>query len=112
MDSVLTVPKSGTIQVEGVKYHWSIYRQPRWESTTRSLLGLAISVRSIEPSKRELILQFAIDRNRHGDMPQHQRFRVSNPRLIECIKDALNSGWDPNSRGKRFVFDVGLVNPN
>jgi hypothetical protein len=103
--------KTGTVQIQGVEFRWSIFRQPRWTST-RTLLGLAILVETIEPSHRQLILEFTIDRSRHGDMPQHQRFRVSNRRIIECIQNAMNAGWDPNSRGKRFVFDAGSVNPN
>jgi hypothetical protein len=103
--------KSGAVQIEGIEYRWSIYRQPTWTST-RALLGLAILVESMEPSKRALLLEFAIDRSRHGDMPQHQRFRVSNRRLIECIQNAMKAGWDPLSRGKRFVFEAGPVISN
>jgi hypothetical protein len=98
---------SGEILVDGVKYRWMVYRQPTW--TSGVLLGLAILVQSLEPSRRDLILEFSIDRTKHGDMPQHQRFRVSDRRLSECIQSAIRSGWDPQSRGKRFVFQAGSV---
>jgi len=103
--------KNGTVQVEGVEYHWSIYRQPRWTGAG-VLLGLSILVKAVCSSGRELVLEFAIDSSRHGDMPQHQRFRVSNRRLIECIQKARNAGWDPDTRGKHFFFEAGPVNPN
>jgi len=103
--------KSGTVQAEGVEYRWSIYRQPRWTGTGL-LLGLAILVKAAKSKGRELVLEFAIDPTRHGDMPQHQRIRVSNRRLIECIQNARNSGWDPDTRGKYFFFDAGPVNPS
>jgi hypothetical protein len=103
--------KTGTVQIDGVEFHWSIYRQPTWTSAYK-LLGLAILVKSPEPSKRELVLEFEIDPTRHGDMPQHQRFRVSKRRLMECIQNAMKAGWDPNSRGKHFVFEAGSVNLN
>ena len=100
--------KKGVIQVDGSDYNWSIFRQPRW--TNRGgykLLGLAILVKRVNASTRELLLEFAIDPKKHGDMPQHQRFRVSDKRLSECIRTAIESGWDPESRGKVFRFDAG-----
>jgi hypothetical protein len=103
--------KPATIQVEGVEYHWSVYRPPRWTSAG-VLLGVSILVVPLEPARRELVLEFAIDATRQGDMPQHQRFRIAKRRLIECIQNALRAGWDPNSRGKQFMFDAGPVNPN
>ncbi len=106
--------KKGIIRVGDVDYRWSIYRQPTW-TTGRSpgytLLGLAILVESLEASKRPLLLEFAIDRTRHGDMPQHQRFRIHDGRLIEAIEDAVRAGWDPTSRGKRFVYEAGPLQP-
>ena len=103
--------KNGTVQVENAEYQWSVYRQPRWTGEG-VLLGLAILVKAVNSSGRELVLQFALDPTRHGDMPQHQRLRVSNRRLIECIQNARNSGWDPDTRGKSFFFAAGPVNPN
>jgi hypothetical protein len=102
--------KKGAVQVDGIAYRWSIYRQPRWTGTG-VLLGLAILVKAVDSSGRELVLEFAIDSTRHGDMPQHERSRVSNRRLIECIQNARNAGWDPDTRGKFFFFDAGPVNP-
>jgi hypothetical protein len=103
--------KNGTVQIDDVEYRWSIYRQPRWTGTG-GLLGLAILVKAVHSSGRELVLEFAIDPTRHGDMPQHQRFRISNRRLIECIQNARNAGWDPDTRGKFFFCNAGPLNPN
>src|SRR5208282_4190559 len=103
--------KSGTIKVEDVEFRWSVYRQPRW--TSEGLVGMAILVGTMEPSTRELLLEFAMDDPTcHRCMPDHQRFRISNRRLIECVQSAIHAGWDPNSRGKRFIFDAGPVKPN
>jgi hypothetical protein len=103
--------KTGLVRVEDVEYQWSIYRQPRWTGAG-ALLGLAVLVKAVSSSGRELVLEFAIDRTRHGDMPAHQSFRVSNRRLIECIQNARTSGWDPDTRGKHFFFDAGPMNPD
>ncbi|HEY3856345.1 MAG TPA: hypothetical protein VGO67_18325 [Verrucomicrobiae bacterium] len=102
--------KDGTVQVEGVDYHWSVYRQPRWTGDG-VLLGLALLVKPVKSSRRELILEFAIDPTGRGEMPQIQRLQVPKRRLIECIQNALNAGWDPESRGKGFFFSAGAVNP-
>lgn len=106
--------KTGIVKVNGTDYRWSIFRQPIWargRTQSPTLLGLAILVESLEPSRRELVLEFDIDRTRHGDMPQHQRFRIHEGRLIQAIESALNAGWDPESRGKRFVHPAGPIQP-
>src|SRR5580692_9117049 len=103
------MPKSGTVQVDGVDYTWSVYRQPRWTGDG-VLLGLAILVNAAKSSGRELILEFAIDPKRRGDMARHEQGKVSNRRLIECIQNARDSGWDADARGKSFFFKAGPVN--
>ena len=99
----------GTIQVEGVEYLWSVRHQPRW--TERRLVGLSIAV-SLSRSTKELLLEFRPDYSRHRNMPQHQRARITEQRLEKCIRGAIQSGWEPDSRGKPFVFDAGPMNSN
>lgn len=100
--------KKSTVNVGGTEFEWTVYRQPRWTGDG-VLLGLAILVKPTENSRRELVLEFAIERTRQGEMPQQQRLRVSNRRLIECIQNAMDAGWDPESRGKPFFFAAGAV---
>ena len=102
--------KKGIVRVGTGEYRWSVFRQPRWVGG-RALLGLAILVESPESSCRDLLLEFDIDRTRHGDMPQHQRFRLPDSRLIEAIEGAMSAGWEPDSRGKRFVYEAGALQP-
>jgi hypothetical protein len=75
------------------------------------MLGLAIKVEAIQSSGRALLLEFTHHSSRHNTMPQHQRFRVPDRKLIECIESAMDSGWDPDSRGTVFVFEAGVVTP-
>ncbi len=103
--------KNGTIQIEGVEYEWSVYRQPRWTGDGIPL-GLAILVKAVKASGRELVLEFVLDPKRPGDMQQHQQGRVANRRLTVCIQNAMTAGWDPESRGKPFFFTAGPVHPN
>lgn len=97
--------KYGTVRIEGVEYGWSIHRQPRWTGNGE-LLGLAVLVKAVHSSGRELILEFSMESGRPGDMPE-QKSRVSNRRLIDSIQNARNAGWDPETRGKYFFFNAG-----
>jgi len=101
--------KSGTVEVSGVNYQWNVYRQPRWTGDG-TLLGLAILVKPVKSSRRELVLEFTIDRSRPGDMAQHENAQISKRRIIECIQNALDAGWDPESRGKEFFYSAGSIN--
>jgi len=106
--------KKGILKVGNVDCRWSVYRQPTWATRlhdSHSLVGLRILVEPLQPSRRRLILEFAIDRGRHGDMPQHQRFRINERRLGEAIESAIEAGWDPDSRGKPFVYEAGALQP-
>jgi hypothetical protein len=71
------------------------------------ILGLAILVESDHASSKPLILQFDVDPTRHRTMLQHQRARVPESRLAACIEKALDVGWDPESRGRAYVFEAG-----
>ena len=53
--------KKGTVKVGETDFRWSLFRQPPWtrdENQLPRLLGVAILVESLEPSRRELILEF------------------------------------------------------
>jgi len=104
----------GIIKVQGTDYRWSVHRQPTWATGQHEqykLRGLAILVEPLQVSRRQLILEFSIDASRHGDLPQHQRFRIHPGRLAQGIEDALNAGWDPESRGKPFIHEAGQLQP-
>jgi len=103
--------KSGTIEVEGVEYRWSVYHWARFDST-RGLVGMAILVEKPESRTRELLLEFALDVPGQRCMPERQRLRVSDRRLIECVQKAIRAGWDPSSRGKKFNFYAGSAKPD
>ncbi len=104
----------GIVNVQGVDYRWSVHRQPTW-ATGRfeqyELRGLAILVEPLQASRRQLILEFSIDSSRHGDMPQHQRFHIHPGRLTQSIADAIEAGWNPESRGKPFTHEAGQLQP-
>jgi hypothetical protein len=66
---------------------------------------MAMLVQS-EQGGRDLWLEFDHVKG-HRDMSKHMRFRIPDVRLIELIRNAMASGWEPESRGKPFVFHAG-----
>ena len=111
--------KASVVRVGEAKFRWSVLHEQTWARDRHDLavvVGLAILVEPPEPSRRELLLQFDVDRSRgkssrHRNMPERQRFRIHEGRLVEAIRSAMLAGWDPNSRGKRFVFQAGVLQP-
>jgi hypothetical protein len=106
--------KKGNVKVGEKDYRWRVLRHSTWtrgRDQEFTLLGLAILVEPTESSRRELLLQFDIDPTRHGDMPHHQRFHLPDGRLAEVIEGAIKAGWEPDSRGKRFVHEAGVLQP-
>lgn len=107
--------RKGVVKVGDVEYHWIVVRQPCWTRgrthDTPTLLGLAILVEPPEPSRRELLLEFEPHESRHRNMRMHQRFHIPHVRLVQAIESAMEAGWNPDSRGQRFVFEAGPLQP-
>jgi hypothetical protein len=71
----------------------------------RTHARLCISVQVADAARRELIIEYPYPRNSNGlPLPVSQHPAIS-PALVEAsIRQALDSGWDPSSRGKAFLF--------
>ncbi len=92
-----------TVTIDGDVMTWKPLSEPRW--TTDGYVGLRISVQVFEDglSRRELIVEFPYTHTQHGrpkSWPHRPReFRI----LLEAtIRQAMELGWDPNSRGRPF----------
>lgn len=97
----------GSIAVDGGRFTWELLSEPQW-TTEDGLRGLRISVRREEGNHRELILEFPFPKKTNGvglpQLPQRPKFTE---RTVESgIREAINSGWDPESRGKAFVHTI------
>jgi hypothetical protein len=95
----------GTVPVDGIDFNWRIHREPQW-CTADGWRGLAISVAPVVDPCRELILQFAFERKSHRSTPYRQRPKISEKEIQDYIRRALTEGWNPQSRGKAFVFEI------
>jgi hypothetical protein len=92
------------LTVDGTKYRWSIERYPRY--TSEGYFGLRVHVQAATGSGRILVLDFPFEERDHRSMPHHQRPKPSVRKLSTHIASAISAGWEPNSRGRPFVYAV------
>ena len=100
----------GLIAVNGVRLSWRLLSEPQWTSE-HGYKGLCISVRTEDGRHRELILEYPFPRKFTGNglpqIPQRPRFSV---KTIEAdVRQAIVAGWEPESRGRVFVFKVSQI---
>ena len=90
-----------TIAVDGVEYAW-LYRHG-WVAIGQRLKGASVSVSLVPGKTRELILDFVFELL--GDERRPATAKLA-PAITSGIRAAKAAGWDPESRGKTFRFEV------
>jgi len=99
---------AGTLTIEGFALAWELLSEPQWSNSGDGYIGMCIAVRVADAARRELIVEYAYPRDRRGlPKPVPQRPEVSEPMVERSVREALAAGWDPQSRGKAFVFRPG-----
>ena len=68
--------------------------------------GLALHVELANEPQRALIIEFPFQILNHRNSPHRQRPKVAEKDVMAAISSALAAGWDPESRGKPFVFEM------
>jgi hypothetical protein len=91
----------GTFTVDGDVYEWSLAREQVY--TGDGWKGLAFSVRHVE-GQRELLLEFPVETRGRG--PQLERAMVRPEDVERGLRQALDQGFNPLSRGKTWVFEI------
>jgi len=92
---------NAVIDVDGTEYAWA----PRhaWTVAAKGLKVLSLSV-SLRPARtRELILDLRLRIGPEEGRPSEERVRRA---LEEGIREALEAGWDPESRGRAFRYEL------
>jgi hypothetical protein len=98
----------GSVKIDGVDLCWELISEPQW--TSEGLKGLCISVRMEEGNHRELILEYPFPRKSDARVPQVPQRPKFTEKMVEAdIRQAIESGWGPESRGKTFVFHVPKI---
>ena len=95
----------GTAIAEGLALVWELVSEPSWSNSGDGYKGLCISVRVADEARRELMIEYPFPKDKTGrPLPVPQRPPVSQAMVERSIAEAVTAGWDPNSRGKVFVF--------
>jgi hypothetical protein len=97
-----------SLTIKGVPLIWRLHREQNW-STDEKAVGLAIHVQVVGLVRRELYLEYPVVRRQMNgySMPAlTARPPVSAAKVAEHIREAIAAGWDPESRGKPFVYEV------
>ena len=96
-----------TVTVEGFSLFWRLHREQQ-EFTSDGWKGISIHVRVVEAARRELYLEYPAVLNQKAGL-----FRTLPPRptIVAAkveghIRQAMAAGWDPESRGKPFFYQV------
>ena len=89
------------VAVDGVDYVWS--HRHGWIVWGKGIKALSLSV-SLQPGRtRELILDFTLKVSPEEGSPSEARILRT---LRDGIQAALQAGWDPESRGRAFRYEL------
>lgn len=93
--------ENAVIEVDGTGYVWA-YRHG-WLVWGKGVKAVSVSV-SLNPGRtRELIVDFTVDVARDEGTPADARVLRA---LAPAIRAAREAGWDPESRGRAFRYEV------
>jgi hypothetical protein len=102
------------VEVEGVKFHWTLRSEPH--ASTGGKEGLSVEVQRTDGSFRNLLLiypfpkkglKMLIDGRYYSVAPAFPIRPALSSIMIEAgIRQAMADGWNPASRGRAFVFHV------
>ena len=95
------------INIDGLSLEWNLHREQGWCGEDR-WRGIAILVQVAGVARRELLLEYPVVRTEKNGWTRDdpQRPAISAKRVESHIRAAMEAGWDPDSRGKPFVYQV------
>ena len=98
--------KTELITIDGLELSWTVLRDTQWSSRD-DYQGITISVRKVGPERRELLLKYpflGVKPNGNWHIPE--KLKVT-PQIVEAgVREAIEGGWEPHSRGKAFTWFV------
>jgi len=94
-----------TIIVNGNEYLWRVERNPQWCSAD-GWRGMLLHVEPGSSDGRALNIELPFERKDHRSTPHRQRPKITLSMVSMYIREALEAGWDPTSRGKVFQYTV------
>ena len=97
-----------SVTIDGTPLSWSLHREQNWTDDEKAV-GLAIRVQVVGLVRRELYLEYpAVRKHQNGYVTPVLTIRppIVASKVADHIREAIAAGWDPESRGKPFVYEV------
>jgi hypothetical protein len=93
--------------IDGFSLIWNLHREQQW-CTADECKGIAIRVRVAVGARRELFLEYQPVRSRKAG---YTRVDAAQPAILAAkveahIREAMANGWNPESRGKPYFYQV------
>jgi hypothetical protein len=98
----------GSLTVDGQELSWNLEREQCW-TTDDGWKGISIHVVLVaQGTHRTLILDYPAvsTKNRGYVLTGDGRTKIVPAKLELHIRQAMEAGWDPVSRGKPYIFPV------
>lgn len=94
------------LTVDGIDLRWHLHSEPQITSEFGPK-GRRYSIRAAEGTKRELILEFPFPKETAKRKPVSPQSAKILPNILEDgIRQAIEAGWRPQSRGRVFNFRI------
>ena len=94
----------GNVEIDDISMTWTLVSEPQW-SNSGGYKGMCVSVRVADQVSRELILEYPYPTDKSGrKLPVPQRPPLVQSDVEVAVRQAIQEGWDPDSRGKAFMF--------
>src|SRR3954468_5117993 len=95
------------VTVDGFALRWRLHREQQWNEAD-GWSGVSIHVKVAEGTFRELVLKYPPAKTQKPKWIRIQSLKQHNQpkRIEEHIRLAMAAGWNPDSRGKPFVYQV------
>ena len=92
--------------VDEFDLHWTLRSEPRW-TVESGYQGMTFSVQMADSALRELVLELPFPgETPTGYVKNFERPDILPAALEAAIRQALEAGWKPRSRGRSFFFKV------
>src|ERR1039458_5000151 len=104
-----------TVIIDGLSLIWRLHREQHW-CDADGWKGIAIHVQVAGGARRELHMEYpAVATHKSGftriGIDCSPRPGIVGAKVEARVREAMAAGWDPESRGKPFVYQVAEL-PN
>ena len=90
--------ESGELVIDEVPLRWTLRSEQVWNPDGNHV-GLCLSVERTDETRRELVLEYPFQ-----DLGKTGRPEIDVERIAGDIRQAMDAGWKPKSRGRPFIF--------